>query len=73
MPREKSGKFHNEYMFEQKYKIDEIRMDLIGYCYFESLVSFHARNKYTIIIPRSIIALIDYRIFNIYVCLAQSD
>ena len=57
----------------QKYNIDEIRMDLIGYCYFESLVSFYARNKYTFIIPRSIIALVDYWIFKIYVCLAQSD
>ena len=50
--------------------VDEIRMDLIGFCYFESFVSFHAGNNDTNEIPRSIITLVDYRIFNVYIWLA---
>ena len=41
MPGEKSFKFQNEYMFEPTYIMNEIRIDLIGYCYLERFVFPH--------------------------------
>ena len=47
--------------------MDEIRIDLVDFCYFERFVSFHTGNDDTNKIPRAIITLVDYWIFNVYI------
>ena len=60
-------------LFIKSIIMDEIRIDLVDFCYFERFVSFHTGNDDTNKIPRAIITLVDYWIFNVYIWLAQSN